>query len=136
MAHRIPTRLSAEEGRGFARTVGVAFVALALVLLWREQRVPAAVAASLGTLLAIVGLIAPASLGPVYAGWMRFALAISKVTTPILLAIVYFLAFLPIALVMRLAGRRVLSHGTRGSETVWITRPPGPGRRSDLSRQF
>lgn len=136
MAHRIPTRLSADEGRGFARTVGFAFVALAVVLLWREQRLPAVVAASLGTLLGIAGLFAPAALGPVYAGWMRFALAISKVTTPILLAIVYFLAFLPIALVMRLTGRRVLSHGTPGSESVWIPRPPGPGRRSDLTRQF
>jgi hypothetical protein len=136
LAHGIPARLSASEGRRFAATVGLAFVALSGIALWRGHRTPAVVAAALGTLLALAGLAAPAALGPVYRGWMRFALAISKVTTPILLGIVYFLAFLPVAIVMRLAGRRPLSHGTSDATSVWMPRDAATGRRGDLTRQF
>jgi hypothetical protein len=128
--------LTASEGRRFALTVGLAFVALSGLLLWRDHRVPGGIVATLGTLLALLGLIAPTSLGPIYRGWMAFALAISKVTTPILLGIVYFLAILPIALIMRLIGRRALVHGSSDASSVWITRAPEVGRRSDLTRQF
>lgn len=117
-------------------TVGFAFIVVAGIALWRDHRIPGVIAASLGVLLALTGLIAPAALGPVYRGWMQFALAISKVTTPILLGLVYFLTFLPIALIMRLSGRRVLSHGTADSTSVWISRGGDGTRRSDLTRQF
>lgn len=48
------------------------------------------------------GVIAPASLKPIYRGWMKFALLISKVTTPIILGAVFFLVIFPVSLVFRL----------------------------------
>ena len=48
------------------------------------------------------GLIAPATLRPIYVGWMTFALLINKVTTPIILGIVFYLVISPIALMLRL----------------------------------
>ena len=50
------------------------------------------------------GLIAPDSLRLVHRFWMRFALLISKVTTPIILGIVFFLVIMPVGLVMRIFG--------------------------------
>jgi len=135
LAHGIPARLSAADGRRFAITVGLAFVVVAGLAVWRGHRTPGVVAAALGVLLALAGLVAPAALGPVYRGWMRFALAISRVTTPILLGIVYFLAVLPVALVMRLFGRRPLSRTTPNAASVWVARDV-TGRRGDLTRQF
>ena len=128
--------MSAAEGRRFATTVALALTALAVLALWRGARVPGAVAAALGCVLALAGLIAPGALGPVYRGWLLMALAMSKVTTPILLGLVYFLAFVPTAIVMRLAGRRPLSHGAPPAESAWISREPPAGPRSDLTRQF
>ena len=55
--------------------------------------------------LALWALVAPASLRPVYYGWMRLALLLSRITTPIILGIVFFLVILPFGLVMRLMGR-------------------------------
>ena len=57
---------------------------------------------AVGGLLAGVGLAAPMSLKSVYHWWMRFALALSKITTPIILGAVFFLMFLPMGLLMRL----------------------------------
>lgn len=136
LAHRSPTRLTAVEGRRFAATVGLAFVALAWVALWRDHRVPSLIASTLGTILALGGLVVPTALGPVSRGWMRVALALSTVTTPILLGLVYFLAIVPVAFAMRLVGRRPLSHGSASAKSVWITRETTAARRSDLTRQF
>jgi uncharacterized membrane protein YedE/YeeE len=47
--------------------------------------------------LAGSGLILPEMLRPVYAVWMRFGLIASKVTTPIVLGIVFFLIISPMA---------------------------------------
>lgn len=47
-------------------------------------------------------IVAPSSLGPVYQGWMRFGMLLSKVTTPIVLTIIYLIAILPGAVLMRL----------------------------------
>ena len=55
--------------------------------------------------LAIWGAVAPLSLNPVYKGWMRFGLVMNRITTPIILGMVFFLVFAPIALGMRLSGR-------------------------------
>ncbi len=58
-----------------------------------------------GGVLGLWALAAPMSLRPVYYWWMRFALVLSRITTPIILGIVFYLVFLPVALVMKLIGR-------------------------------
>ena len=134
MAARIPTRLSAREGRHFALTVGAAFAALGAVLWWRGLPVGALLAAALGGLLALAGLAVPGRLGPVYRTWMGLALAISKVTTPILMGIVYFLVITPTGLLRRAFGHNSLVT-SKGAPSFWADREP-TGRRSDLQRQF
>ncbi len=48
------------------------------------------------------GLIAPISLRPVYTIWMKFALLLGKVTTPLILGIVFYLVFFPVAMIFRI----------------------------------
>ena len=58
--------------------------------------------------MAVLGgwaLIAPSSLRPVYRGWMRVGLLLSKVTTPIVMGAIFFVIIVPVGLVMRLAKR-------------------------------
>jgi len=54
--------------------------------------------------LAIWALLAPGTLLPVYRGWMKFGLLLSRITTPLILGVVFFLVIAPMGLVMRLAG--------------------------------
>ena len=142
MAGGAPARLtrvrepavSPRELRSFALTVGAAFVALAALLYWRGRIAAAAIVAGAGVALVLAGLIAPAALGPVYRTWMALALAISRVTTPLFMALVYFGVLTPIALAMRVVGKRPLAR-SRDATTYWTERPPS-ARRSDLRRQF
>ena len=132
MAQRIPARLSPAEGRKFALTVGAAFVALAGVTWWRGHQKVATVAGALGAAFIVAGLLAPGQLGLIYRGWMAFGLALSKITTPIFMGVVYFLVIAPIGILRRAFGRNALiAHGTT---TVWATRDTAVS--SDLNRQF
>ncbi len=54
--------------------------------------------------LAAWGLIAPSTLRPVYRGWMRFGQVLSRITTPIIMGLIFFVMIAPIALFMRLLG--------------------------------
>ena len=127
------TEFTASDGRKFAFPVGTAFFVLCAILWWRQHETPMMVTGGLGMLLYVGGALIPGKLGPVYRGWMKMALAISKVTTPIFMSIVYFIVLTPTGLAMRLFGKKPLTH-TLSEGSFWHStegRPP-----SDLRRQF
>jgi hypothetical protein len=132
LAEGSPARLTAPEGRKFAFTLAAAFGALAALLWWRERRTVAAVLGAVAVALALAGLLLPGRLGPLYRGWMGFAHAISRVTTPIFMGVVYFLVITPVGIVRRAVGGNPL-RAHQGS-SGWVDRQGEP--RGDLSRQF
>lgn len=52
--------------------------------------------------LALWGVAAPTTLRPVYTTWMRFGLLISKITTPLIMTLVFVLTIVPVALILKL----------------------------------
>jgi hypothetical protein len=102
--HSIP-ELDARGLRQFAlSTGGIVAVLFGLILPWLFDAGLPSWPWVLAAILAAWGIAAPKSLGPVYRGWMRFGLAISRVTTPLILTLVFFLVFTPAGLIMRLTG--------------------------------
>ncbi|MGH7517815.1 MAG: SxtJ family membrane protein [Gemmatimonadales bacterium] len=134
MAARVPARLTPAEGRRFAFPVGAAFVVLGAVLVWRGRIPAGAVVAGMGGTLLVAGLAIPERLGPVERGWMRFARALSRVTTPILMTVVFVLVITPVGFAMRMAGHRPLARRS-GSDSFWAAQHSA-AKRSDLERQF
>jgi hypothetical protein len=135
MAERISTRLTAAEGRRFGLTVGGAFAALAGISWWRGHPDVALVLGSLGGALALAGLALPTYLGPVERAWMRLAHAISRVTTPIVMAAMYFVVITPSGVMRRAFGGNPLEHAD-GAAGFWKARPPGDRRSKSMERQF
>ena len=66
------------------------------------------------------GIVAPATLRPVYRGWMRFGLLLSKVTTPIILTLVYAIAIIPTSIILRLARKDLLHRRFDGSKSYRV----------------
>jgi hypothetical protein len=132
MARAIPARLTAAAGRRFAFTVGAALLVLAGIVAWRGARPVALALGAIGGLLGLAGIVAPTRLGPVERAWYAFAAAISKVTTPIIMGVLYFVVLTPAGLLMRALGYNPL---VRPPGSAWVRRPDG-ARRSDLERQF
>ena len=61
--------------------------------------------------LAALGMTVPAALRPVYRAWMRFGLAMGRITTPLILALVFFLVISPLGLLRRLFLRDSIARG-------------------------
>ena len=82
-------------------------------------------------------LVAPALLALPNRLWARFGILLNRIVSPVVLALLFYLAVTPMALLMRLFGKdpmrlRPLEKG----ESYWIKRePPGPKPES-LRNQF
>jgi len=106
--------------RSFGITLGVTFVFIAGILYWRGIPVTPIVA-GIGTLLLIIGLIAPKFLRLPYKPWMTLAIVLGFVMTRILLFGIFVLLFIPTGLLMRLWGRDPLRRKLDpDAETHWI----------------
>lgn len=135
MAERAPTRLSAAEGRRFGVTTGVAFLVFGALFLWRGHELRAVVASVAGGALVGAGLLVPTTLGPVERAWMGLAHALSKVTTPILMGIIYFLVITPMGVIRRRFGTSpVLRAGPADSR--WVRHGDDAEPRARMERQF
>jgi hypothetical protein len=86
-------------------------------------------------LLGAWGLVAPLSLQPLYRAWMKFGLLLGKITTPLILGIVFYGLILPMGLVMRLAGHDPMARRIDdATESYRITRAKPP--RKNMERPF
>lgn len=122
--------------RSFGLTTGAMVAALfGLFFPWLlEHAVPLWPWAVGGTLV-LWGLLAPASLRPVYRGWMRFGLIMSRVTTPLILGLVFYVLITPVALIRGLLRRDSLARRLDGSLASYRVKSRAPGRTS-LERPF
>lgn len=77
--------------------------------------------------LGLWGLAAPMTLRPVYHGWMRFGLLLSKVMTPLIMSIVFFLIITPVALILKIVGNDPMARKFTEADTYRvITKKPMP----------
>ena len=135
LAKQIPTRLSRDEGRKFGLQVGAAFLVLAALGWWRGKHLTAEWLGGIGALLIVGGLIAPSLLSPVFKVWMQLAHALSKVTTPIFMGVIYYLVLTPTGLLLRLVGRDPLRPRVVDG-SLWSTRDAETAKPGRMERQF
>jgi hypothetical protein len=122
--------------RSFGLVMTAAFVVVTLGPLLRHHEVRLW-AAPIAALFLVLTLAAPKALDPLNRLWFYFGLLLSRVTSPIFLAVFYYLVVTPLALLMRATGKDPLKLRRDGkAETYWVPRtPPGP-EPSTLRRQF
>jgi hypothetical protein len=102
--------LDAKGLREFALTTGaIVAVLFGLFFPWLLERPIPRWPWVIAGVLVVWGLAAPATLKPVYRGWMRFGLLLSKVTTPLIMGAVFFLVITPMGLWRRMAKKDPLA---------------------------
>jgi hypothetical protein len=101
-AHAIP-ELDRKGLRDFGLVTGsIVAVLFGLFFPWLLERGWPVWPWILFAVLGGVGLIAPLALKPVYRAWMWLGLLLNRITTPLILGIVFFLVISPIGLLRRL----------------------------------
>jgi Saxitoxin biosynthesis operon protein SxtJ len=123
-------RRRAREGRTFALTLAGGFLVLGFLALRKERHPAAAISFALSAVSLLAGLLMPGRLGPLRRGWMKMGEVIGLVTTPVLMAAVYYLVVTPTGMLRRFRGRRRARNGSR-----WHKRAPLPPA-SRMERQF
>jgi saxitoxin biosynthesis operon SxtJ-like protein len=118
------------DGRIFALTLAGGFLCLALVAEWRHAPRVAAVAAVVAVVSLLAATLVPGKLEPIRRAWMKLGESLAYLTTPIVMAIVYYLVVTPIGLL-----RRARGVGRPTEASSWHRREPLPPRER-MERQF
>jgi hypothetical protein len=114
----------------FALTLTGGFLFLAALGLWRGADILLAVSLAMAVISLLAALLMPGRLTRVRKAWMKMGEAMGRVTTPLLMAVIYYLVVTPIALT-----RRVVSRRQPPRNSNWHRRPPLPPP-SRMERQF
>jgi hypothetical protein len=123
--------MGSDRGFGWVMAAALAIVAVAPLRHGLPVRTWALLA-SAG--LAAIAAILPRVLRPFNRVWTRIGLLLNRVTSPVLLAVVYYAAVVPTGLVMRALGRDPMRRARDPQAgSYWITRQSAPG---PMTRQF
>ena len=123
--------------RNFGLTFAVVFVLIALWPVVFRGEHPRYWALVLGGAFAMAAYLAPGLLKPLNLLWFKLGMLMHKVVNPIVLGIMFAIFITPIALVLRLLGKKLIPLTfERDKSSYWIERvPPGPAPDS-LRKQF
>jgi hypothetical protein len=106
--------------RQFAGLWLVFFIGFALMRAWRGQFGPGTgILAALGIVVGGLGLVRPAAMRPIFTGWMIAAFPLGWAISRVMLAVMFYVVFTPVALVFRLMGRDALSLRRLQVESYW-----------------
>ncbi len=122
--------------RQFGWILAAFFGLLSFLLYWRHHTSPLYLTA-LGVVIALLALVWPQALRPIYAVWMSVAVTLGYLMTRLVLTLLFAVVFVPAGLVIRLLGRDPLDQKWHdGRSSYWIRRPRKPFDRSAAEKQF
>ena len=122
---------ASSSNRSFGLVFAAVFAIIALYpLFWLRAPHLWAIIVAAGFLAA--ALLLPAALGPLNRLWTRFGLLLHKVTSPLVLGLLFFVIITPMGMIMRLLGKDPLRlRRDAQSQSYWIDRKPaGPAPES------
>ena len=121
--------------RSFGLLVGGIFLVMGMwPVLWRGQD-PRLWALAVGGSLLLPGLLMPVVLRKPYELWMRLAHVLGWINTRIILSIIFYAVFTPVAFVMRLTGADPMNRSFLSSANTYrVLRQPRSA--SHMKHQF
>lgn len=129
---------TARDLRNFGYVVGAVCLALAVWFYFSGRHASQPVAA-IGLALVLAGFLFPRVLTPFYKPWMALGVVLGFVMTRVILLVAFFVIITPLALVMRLLGKRFLEtefKSGNGPKTYWHYREAGVSSKKQLEKQF
>jgi len=122
--------------RSFGLTFTAVFAFIGAWMAWKSRSY-VAIPFYASAFFLLVSVAWPRALHPLNVAWMRLAVVLNRVVSPIVMGVMYFGFLTPIAAAMRLRGRDALRQRFEAAlDSYWIRRdPPGPDG-STFPRQF
>ena len=120
-------KIVAGSDRSFGLVMAGALAAVSSLNAWHAGRLWPWTA-TLAALFLAAGFIRPGILHPLNLVWLKFGLLLSRIVSPIVMALLFYGTVLPTGIVMRMMGKDLLRLKRQGAtDSYWIVRsPPGP----------
>jgi len=116
--------------------MGVAFLVITLVILIRHKDIVMPMVFISAAFFALA-FIAPVILKPIYIAWMKLAFILGWLNTRIILAIMFYLVFAPIGLILRLFKKDLLDKRIeKGKASYWKKKEALEFNPLQYERQF
>ncbi len=121
-----------------ARGTGIVFTAVALIVAVLARRnAPVWIGAcAVAAALAAITLAKPSLLEPLNRAWFKLSLLLNRIVNPVIMLLVFIVAFLPMGLAMRLWRDPLLRKRRPEVKSYWVARTPSEGAVSSMRNQF
>jgi hypothetical protein len=94
-------------------------------------------ALGLAGLFVAAAFLRPQVLAPLNRVWFRLGMALHHIVNPVLMALIYYVGFVPIGIVLKLRGKDPLRLKRDPTETsYWIRREPAGPSPQSMAKQF
>jgi hypothetical protein len=124
--------------KSFGITIGCALAIIGAVSAWRhglnavQITLFAAAAAFIGAAFLFASILKPLNIL-----WMKFGLVLHKVVNPIILGLLFYVVFVPMGLIMRMAGVDFLrTRQKMRPQSYWVLRGSENLAESSMKNQF
>lgn len=122
--------------RSFGVIFSILFFTLA-VLAWRRQSAILPIYITAGSVTLALTLIAPFILRPLNLAWGRLGLLLHKVMTPVIMALMFFVVFLPLGFALTFFKKLSLQKSfDKELKTYWISRPESSPTPASMKNSF
>jgi len=120
------------SNRSFGIVFFIVFLLIALypLIYSGEIRVWSAI---ISFILLALGVLNSKILTPLNKLWFKFGIFLSKIISPLIMGIIFFLVVTPIGLIMRIFGKDVLNLKYNKNQSYWIEKK---GPKSKMKNQF
>ena len=120
------------SNRSFGIVFFIVFLLIALYPLTHNEEIR--VWSSIISLIFLVlGLLNSKILTPLNKLWFKFGILLSKIISPLIMGIIFFLVVTPIGLLMRILGKDLLNLKYNNNKSYWVEKN---GPKSRMRNQF
>ncbi len=90
----------------------------------------------LGLIIGFIAVVAPVFLNPFSKAWMKLGEIMGKISSPLVLGVIYFVLITPISLLFQIFGRDALRLKKENVNSYWIDRVPPDISKDSFKNQF
>jgi len=122
--------------RKFGVFFGVLFFLASFVCLITSQIALAALLGVASLVLFTLSAWKPSLLHSMNRAWLIFGLTLGRILNPIVMGLIFYVIFVPTALLLKIFGRDELRLKVKSRETYWKLRPADHERQDPFRQQF
>lgn len=131
------TEVKMGSERSFAQVFCVVFVIIALWPVMRGTGDLRIWAFGVAAVILFLGYVYPAALKPLNRLWFVFGMLLSRIVSPIVMGLIFFLAVTPTGLIRRLRYSDPLNQKLeKNASTYWVLRKSQDGKQTSMRKQF